>query len=45
MVFVVIGVECKSDLLVVDGTIDTHWYIQNIDRLAVIKALDELLSQ
>jgi transposase len=41
MVFAVIGVDFKSDLLVVQGTIDTDQYLQNIEQLAFIEALDE----
>jgi hypothetical protein len=41
MVFAVIGVGLKSDLLVVQGTIDTNQYIQSIDRLGFISTLDE----
>jgi hypothetical protein len=40
MVFAVIGIGFKSDLLLVDGTIDTDRYIQNLDRLGFIQALD-----
>jgi hypothetical protein len=40
IVFAVISVGFKSDLLVVQGTIDADQYIQNIDRLGVIDALD-----
>jgi hypothetical protein len=40
MVFAVIGVGFKSDLLVLDGTIDTDRSLQNIDRLGFITALD-----
>jgi hypothetical protein len=41
MVFAVIGVGFKSDLLVVQGTIEANQYIQNIDRLGFIDALDQ----
>jgi hypothetical protein len=41
MVFAVIGVGFKSDLLVVQGTTDTDQHIQNIDRLRFISTLDK----
>jgi hypothetical protein len=41
MAFAVIGVGFKSDLLVVQGTIEVDQYIQNIDRLGFIDALDQ----
>jgi hypothetical protein len=41
MMFAVIGVGFKSDLFVVQGTIDTNQYIQYIDRLGFISTLDE----
>jgi hypothetical protein len=41
MVFAVISVGLKSDLLVVQGTIDTDQYIQNIDRLGFMNTPDE----
>jgi hypothetical protein len=41
MVFAVIGVGFKSDLAVVQPTIDTDQYIQHIHRLGFISTLDE----
>jgi hypothetical protein len=41
MVFAVIGVGYKSKLLIVDGTIDSHKYIDNLVDLNVIPELDE----
>jgi transposase len=41
MIFAVIGIGFKSDLLLVDGSIDTDRYIQNLDRLGFINALDQ----
>jgi transposase len=41
MVFAVMGVGFKSDMLFVHGTIDTNQYVQNIDRLEFSSTLDE----
>jgi hypothetical protein len=41
MVFAVIGVGYKSDLLMVEGSIDTDRYIQNLDLLGFMSALDQ----
>jgi hypothetical protein len=41
MVFASIDIDFKSDLLVVQGTIDADQYIQNIDRLGFIDAIDQ----
>jgi hypothetical protein len=41
MVFAVIGVGYKSDLLMVEGSIDIDRYIQNLDRLGFMSALDQ----
>jgi hypothetical protein len=41
MIFAVIGIGFKSDILLVDGSIDTDRYIQNLDRLGLINALDQ----
>jgi hypothetical protein len=38
MVFAVIGVGYKSDLLMAEESIDTDRYIQNLDRLGFISA-------
>jgi hypothetical protein len=40
MVFAVIGISFKSDLMIVEGSIDTDQYIQNLDRLGFIKTLN-----
>jgi hypothetical protein len=39
MVFVVIGIGFKSDLMLVEGRIDTRRGIQNLDRLSFLEAL------
>jgi hypothetical protein len=39
MIFVVIGIGFKSDLLLVKKSIDTDRYIHNLDRLGFIWAL------
>jgi hypothetical protein len=41
MVFAIIGVGFKSDMHVVPGIIDADHYIQNIDRLGFIDAIDQ----
>jgi hypothetical protein len=42
IVFAVIGIAFKSDLMLVEGSIDTDRYIQNIDGMSFIKALDAM---
>jgi transposase len=44
MVSAVIGVGFKSNLLVVQGTIDAYQCLQNIDRLGFIDSLDQKLK-
>jgi hypothetical protein len=41
MVFAVIGIGYKSELLIVDGTINTQKYIQNCHELGFIEDLDK----
>jgi hypothetical protein len=31
----------KSDLLIVEGSINADWYIQSVDQLGLIDALDQ----
>jgi hypothetical protein len=40
MVFAFIGIGDKSDRVMVEESIDTDRYIQNLDRLGFISALD-----
>jgi hypothetical protein len=40
MVFAVIGIGFKSDLLLAEVGIDTDWYIRNFDHLGFIEASD-----
>jgi transposase len=42
MIFAVIGMGYKSDLLMVEGTIDAERYIQNLDSLGFIATLDRM---
>jgi transposase len=41
MIFAVIGLGFKSDLLIVEGTIDSQKYIENLQKLRFIEQLDE----
>jgi hypothetical protein len=41
MVFAVIGIGCKSDLLMVDGNISADPYIENVDQLGFIDEVDQ----
>jgi hypothetical protein len=40
MVFAMIGLGYKSNLLIVDGSIDSDQYVQNLEDLGFIKELD-----
>jgi hypothetical protein len=41
MAFAVIGIGFKTDLLLVEGSIETDWYPQNLDHLRFINVLNE----
>jgi hypothetical protein len=41
MIFAVIGMGYKSELLMVEGSIDADRYVQSVDQLGVIDAVDQ----
>ena len=43
MIYAVIGVDYKSQLIIVDGSTDSQKYIQNIQSSHTIEDLDNLL--
>jgi hypothetical protein len=45
MIFAVVGIGFKPDLLVVEGNIDSGRHIQNGDRLSFADALNEKYVQ
>ena len=45
MIYAVIGVDYKSQLIIVDGSIDSQKYIQNIQSSQMIEDLDNVYGR